>query len=388
MDRRHARYPFFESARTAVEAADVDLGELVGGAGGTDEMVVGRARQRVETALSEGHVGADGEIGMHRSTRIELLSYPIARILVSLLDEPMAIEAYARAEASTARQRLRADLPEPGSTAELGGAGAGTGGPSGGGGSGGAVGPGAVGNDAGVGKTAAPLDVGELLAEFGLGDAIETSVASDDGAPFAVDVSVYLELSRDLDGQEWALVNRSLSAGHVPVDRGELYDLLERAVADRVSDGLPLSVPEEIADGIAEPRAAIEAMLADEEIPLTFDRVEPSQFPPCVAALLERARDGETLPPHSQYALVGFLGATGMDASAIRDLAGGGLDPETVEYQLAHLRDDTGLEYAPPSCASMDAYGDCVNRDERCDTVDHPLSYYESALSAVEAESD
>ncbi|AGN01451.1 DNA primase large subunit [Salinarchaeum sp. Harcht-Bsk1] len=380
MNRRHARYPFFESAREAVEAAGVDLGELVGagdveetdeegataddGGAAVDEgdaMVVARARERVETALSEGHIGTNGETGMHRSTRIELLSYPIARILVSLLDEPMAIEAYARAEASTARQRLAADLPESAPADGFTGGGLGE----------------ELGSRGGTAGADDRLSVHDLLGEFGLGDAIEGR------DPFLVDVSVYLELARDLEGQDWALVERSLSAGRVPVDRSELYALLERAVADRVADGLPLSVPEPIADGLAEPRDDIEGMLADEEIPLAFDRVEPAQFPPCVDALLERARDGESLPPHSLYALVGFLGATGMDAAAIADLAGGGLDRETVEYQLAHVRDDRGLEYAPPSCATMDAYGDCVNTDERCDTVNHPLSYYEAALEDV-----
>jgi DNA primase large subunit len=361
MDRRHARYPFFESARTAVEAAEVDLEELVGGADGGDEMVVERARERVETALSEGHVGTTGEVGMHRSTRIELLSYPIARILVSLLEEPMAIEAYARAEASTARQRLAGDLPEPGGSPELGSAGDGAD---------------LDGSGTGLGESEdSAMDVHDLLGEFGLEGAI------DGRDPFHVDVTVYLELSADLDGDDWALVNRGLAAGRVPVDRGELYDLLERAVADRVADGLPLSVPESIATGVAEPRETIEAMLADEAIPLAFDRVEPERFPPCVDALLDRARDGESLPAHSQYSLVGFLGATGMDAAAIVELTDGGLDRETVAFQLDHVRGERGLEYAPPSCPSMDAYGDCVNRDDRCDTIDHPLSYYESALA-------
>ena len=271
----------------------------------------------------------------------------------------MAIEAYARAEAATARQRLAADLPESAPSDEAAG------------------GLGAALGARGAGDADDGVRVHDLLGEFGLADAIEGR------DPFHVDVAVYLELARDLDGQDWALVERSLSEGRVRVDRDELYALLERAVADRVADGLPLSVPEPIAEGLAAPRADVEGMLADEEIPLAFDRVEPAQFPPCVDALLERARDGESLPAHSRYALVGFLGATGMDASAIADLAGGGLDRETVEYQLAHVRDERGLEYAPPSAGTMDAYGDCVNTDDRCDTINHPLSYYEAALDDV-----
>lgn len=345
MERHHARYPFLESARDAVEAADVDIAELVAGGEG---VVLSRARDRVESALSTGHAGDGEPAGMARSTRVELLSYPVARILVSLLEEPLAVDAYARAEAATARARLERDLPPPGGRSTAG-----------------------DGNADG-------LSVRELLGEFGLAGRV------DGRDPFRVDVTTYLQLSRGLKDDRWALVRRSLSDGAVPVERGELYDLLEQAVADRVAEGLPLGVPQGIADAVAEPAAEIEAMLADDQIPTAFDTVDPGRFPPCMDALLERARDGETLPEHSEYALVGFLAASGMDADAVVDLAGGGLDRATVEHQLAHLRDERGLEYAPPSCATMDAAGDCVNRDERCDTIAHPLSYYESALEDAE----
>jgi DNA primase large subunit len=30
----------------------------------------------------------------------------------------------------------------------------------------------------------------------------------------------------------------------------------------------------------------------------------------------------------------------------------------------------------------MQAYGDCVNRDERCERITHPLSYYKTAVEA------
>lgn len=404
MERRHARYPFLASAREAVEAADVDIAAVVASEG----PVVERARTRVETSLSEGHAGDGDPAGMHRSTRVELLSYPIARILVSLLEEPMAIDAYASAEAATARARLQADLPPPGAREEpeLGGGRAGDSGLGGGGDGDAGLGGGGTGDsglggasDAGLGSggtgggglggappsgeaggAAGGMSVRELLGEFGLEDRV------DGRDPFDVDVATYLQLASDLDGDRWRLVDRTLADGAVTVDRAELYDLLQRAVAERVGEGLPLSVPPELADGLADPREDIEGMLADAEIPLAFDTVDPGLFPPCMEALLERARAGESLPSHSQYALVGFLGAAGMDVDAAVDLAGGGLDRETVAFQLDHVRDEDGLEYAPPSCATMDAYGDCVNKDDRCDTINHPLSYYESALSDAGAE--
>jgi len=98
MNRLHARYPFLSSAREAVEASDVDLAAVVR----RDGEVVDRAVGRVENALDGGTVGEP-----HRRTRVELLSYPVARVLVSLVDEHVLTRKYARAEAQTAYDRFR-----------------------------------------------------------------------------------------------------------------------------------------------------------------------------------------------------------------------------------------------------------------------------------------
>jgi DNA primase large subunit len=31
----------------------------------------------------------------------------------------------------------------------------------------------------------------------------------------------------------------------------------------------------------------------------------------------------------------------------------------------------------------MDEYGDCVDKDEVCETIQHPLSYYETRLESA-----
>jgi DNA primase large subunit len=56
------------------------------------------------------------------------------------------------------------------------------------------------------------------------------------------------------------------------------------------------------------------------------------------------------------------------------------VDEEAVRYQTEYLRDESGSQYAPPSCETMRAYGDCVNRDARCETISHPMAYYGRAL--------
>jgi DNA primase large subunit len=337
MRRLHARYPFLEAAREAVESAEVDLAELVV----REPTVVERARERVVSALTSGTTGDP-----HRNARVELLSYPVARVLVSLVDEGAMASLYARAEAADAADRLRTDVEDDTQLRSTGDDG---------------------------------MTLDRLLREFDLtGSTVETV----DG--YRLDVAAYLDLAADRDGEQWRLVGRPLEDGRVPVDRDELLTLLERAVEQRVAEGLPLSVPEAITDPLEDEVAAVRTALDDHQFAHSFDEAVPERFPPCVSALVDRIRDGETVPAHSAFAAVGFLAAAGMDAAEISDHfgPGAGIDDRTVARQVDRLLDDeSGILYPPPSCETMQAYGDCVNRDEVCATVSHPLEYYETRLS-------
>jgi DNA primase large subunit len=193
-------------------------------------------------------------------------------------------------------------------------------------------------------------------------------------------VGTYLELAVALEGERWRLVNRALADGTVPASRDEVYELLREAIRARVEEGLPLSVPEEIADSLAPAVAAVRERLAEVDVP-SPDAVEPELYPPCVKALRERAAAGEELPPRSRFALASFLATIGAETDEIVAEFDG--DTEAVREQVVHLRADDGAEYPPPSCATMDAYGDCVDTDSLCERVAHPLEYYDRRLDGA-----
>ena len=338
MERLHARYPFLDASRAAVEAADVDLAALVAENGPAVE----RGHERVRRALLEGTTAP--EEPRLWSARAELLSYPVARVLVSLLDLPGATEKYAAAEAATARERFVEDFE---ADLELK----------------------STGDDR--------LTLERLLADFELSGGVEPI---GDGR-FALDVTAYLELAAGLETPEWRLTRRPLDSGTVPISRPELYTLLREAVADKVAEGLPLSVPESIADSLSAELSSIRRSIADLDPPMSFEAVAPGLFPPCMRALLTRIREGETLPDHSRFSLVSFLLATGLDADGVIELCS---LPDgaaaAVRTQIDRLRDDETTVAAPPSCTVMDDYGDCVDKDDTCETIRHPLSYYEKRL--------
>ena len=359
MTPRHARYPFFEAAREAVEAADIALPELVA----EDAPAVERGVERVRRALVEGTVTAENP--RRWDHRNELLSYPVARILVSLVDVPAAVDKYAEAEARTARERFVADFES---------------------------------DDDGLRSTGDGVDLDAVLLEFDLADAVTPErPTGPDGADarrggrdhrrFRVAVDAYLALSDRGWGEEWRLVNRELAAGAVRVERDELYQLLREAVRRRVAEGLPFEVRgsaggDSIADALDDAVDDLRTLLADRGHihEIATDTVAPDLFPPCMGRLLERTRRGVELDPPASFALTAFLTGIGMNTEEILSLyRPAAVDEAQVRYQTEYLRDTRGTQYAPPTCATMDDYDLCFP-DDRCETIAHPLSYYEAAL--------
>lgn len=338
MKPRHARYPFLADARAAVSAAGVDLVDVVA----SDDDVVERAVDRVTSALEDRSIGERA-----RSDRVELLSYPVSRVLVSVVNENVLVRRYAQAEAAAAAARFAADFTDDTELQSVG--------------------------DRGT------VTREDVLREFDL----DGHVARRPDGDFDVDAATYLRLAADLRHDEWRLVNRRLAAGRVPVSDGELDRLLQAAVEQRVAEGLPLSVPEEIAHELEGPADRVRSILADLDLTRDIDTVVPELFPPCMQHLLDQVQRGEHLPHHSRFAITAFLANVGLTTDEIVDIysVNPGFGEEMTRYQTDHIRGDSSpTEYTAPSCATMKAYGDCVNPDDLCDNINHPLSYYEVKL--------
>ncbi|ELZ06458.1 DNA primase large subunit [Natrialba chahannaoensis JCM 10990] len=378
MQRLHARYPFLEAARETVATETVDLATVVE----QERAVVERARQRVITALEDGEIGEP-----HRDPRTELLSYPVARVLVSMVEERVLVRRYARAEAETAHERFTADLEN---TTEL------------------------------KSVESTGLELAELLAEFDLEETVTaesvsasattgtgtgsgtgasagtgtgtatagttgttTATDPDDADRFRIDVGTYLPLAADLWDDEWGLVNQPLTDGDIPVEKDDLLLLLREAIRDRIEDGLPFEVPTTIGDPLEDAAEEVREVLANLDLTREIDTVVPELFPPCMKALLDQIQKGEHLPHHSRFAITAFLSSIGMTTDEIVDLyrVNSSFGEEMTRYQTDHIRGETSpTEYSPPSCATMQSYGDCVNKDDLCERIPHPMAYYEERV--------
>ncbi|WP_410766266.1 DNA primase [Haloferax sp. DFSO60] len=351
----HARYPFFTAARTAVESADVAVATLIA----EDAPAVERGAERVERALMEGTVEAAEPYTW--DTQEELLSYPISRILVSLVETPAAVDKYARSEANTAYERFVADFEA---------------------------------SDGANDDTRASLD--DVLREFDLSDAVRAENAPRGRAPeyYWVDVGPYLTFSTPDWGDEWRLVNRALNGGGVRIQREELYELLREAVRRRVLEGLPFAVRgsdagDQLADALAPHVERLGNLLSDRgAINIVHtESVEPDQFPPCMQALLGQVADGEDLSNQATFSLAAFLVGVGLTPEEIGGIVGDD-HAEALEARATVLVDSGGSQYAPPTCETMQAYDLCVDRDDHCDTIAHPMMYYQTAMNEAATSDD
>lgn len=360
MDPLYARYPFFQGAREAVREAELSPAALVR----AGAPAVERGRERVERALMEGTVASEEPRRWDDDT--EVLSYPIARILVSLIDTPAAVEKYAIAEAATARERFDADF--------------------------------AADDDPGTARrTRASL--ADVLREFDLADAIRPEREDPPGSGrrrssrrgpthYWVRLGAYLDLADAGWGGRWRLVNREVAGGEVRVTADDRSRLLEAAVERRVAAGLPFEVRgseggDAIAEALAPAVADLRGLLNDHDATgrTSVEAVVPALFPPCMRALVQRARDDDDLPTTATFSLTSFLVALGMDAAEVTTLLDAdGEAADRIETRAEYLAERDGTQYPPPSCATMKAYGDCVDPDERCETISHPLSYYTDAV--------
>ncbi|WP_277554726.1 DNA primase [Halobaculum limi] len=343
MDPRHARYPFFGAARDAVRESGVDLAALVA----DGDAAVDRGRERVERALTEGTVEATDPVEW--DARDELLSYPIARILVSLLDSHAAVEKYATAEARTAYRRFTEDIDRARGDAR---------------------------------PDPARIDQDALLREFDLASATraeEPKPGQPDGKWLWLGVGRYLSYVDPDWGDDWRLVNRELVAGEVRIEREELYRLLREAVRDRVADGLPFEgVSDDLATELETEITDLRDLLADRSVRADLDVVAPEHFPPCIARLLDRARAGDDVGPHGRFSLLAFLAGLNLDSEEAVALTG--MDPEVVSERFAYLRDESGAQYPPPSCRTLGEYGLCDNEENHRSVAPHPLEYYSRQL--------
>ncbi|MCZ7392688.1 MAG: DNA primase regulatory subunit PriL [Candidatus Methanoperedens sp.] len=322
---KFAYFPFVNGAVKYVEALDFKLDELFSER--AFEQVRLRGKERVLSALGEGI--AKNEYPDTVSAEKELLSYPVARILVSCINDNYLIRRYALAEAKYAHEQV---------------------------------------------KQLSGDDLKELAEDFNISAVL-------DERSVVMHFTDYIRFANAIHEPKWKLVNRNMDHGNVTLIREDFSRILEEAIRKRIESNLPVDVPPTICSKlqsyIGEIRNALTSRKSEFSIE-EFKEIMPDCFPPCMVHALSNAKAGVNLPHSMRFALVSFLLNIGMNAEGIIELfkVSPDFDEERTRYQVMHIHGATGTAYTSPSCATMITYGNCFGKEALCERISHPLNYY------------
>jgi DNA primase large subunit len=323
---RAARYPFLPEAREFVsQHIDLSLDSLEKTG---SEAVLKRAVERVKDALIFKEVRVTPQ---HESNYVrEILSFPIAIILVSTIANEYIRRIYSLGESRGAYKRM---LKESDETLLL---------------------------------------VGEKLGVRG---------AMGSNNLIRIRIPTYLNLAYVFHEHRWKLVNRIVDRGYVWVNRTEYARLLQieinNYVYEKTLETLPVTaVPQsfkEIVKTIVETWSKLEAARPGYAAP-----EEKGENPPCVNRVLKRMGAGENTSHFERLLVATFMIAKGRDIEEIIELFSKQPDYKysITKYQVEHLAGlrGGGKKYSVPSCRTILANGLCYP-DENCRGVKHPLSY-------------
>ncbi len=324
-----AQYPFLKESSVYLKEQGPSLDELLGDIAYERVRILGK--ERVVEALDSGVIG-DHAFTSDADRLAEILSYVVARIMISCANDEYLTRRYALAEAKKANNKLEGE----------------------------------------------EFDfVVNVASELGLVVAIENGTAR-------IRFLDYLQNTSQMRAKEWKIVNQDIQDGYVILDKNHLARVIQQALQMRIEGELPAAVNDDILKLLSEHTKEITQKVEEKKATFSakdFGKITVTKLPPCMRTLLARAQAGENLSHSGRFALTAFLRAIGMSADGIMNVfsASPDFDESKTRYQIDHITGEiSGTVYSPPECSTMKSYGICFDEDGLCrkEWLTHPLKYY------------
>jgi DNA primase large subunit len=327
-----AKYPFLKQTAEYIRPLGIQIDNLE--SLGSDQ-ILRRAEQRVTQAIMDVRVPKS-----FRSLDDEIISFPIALLIVIATENAFIMKRYALAEAKQASS----DMMTLNETKEK------------------------------ILKIAKDFDWKILITAKGVeGSSLD----------FTVNFSDYLRNAAHLHDKKWKLINSVLADGNVYLSKKDVVRLLEEEIKRRIEKRLDVKLPkppallEQMADRVKKLATEVLGQMETDELPKI---VVQSAFPPCVNALYAAASTNHQLSHIGRFTLTSFLLNIGMPPEAVNELfkTFSDYNERLTRYQIEHIAGDrgSGTKYTPPQCSVLQTHGVCKNADDLCRRIYHPLGYY------------
>ncbi len=327
-----AKYPFLHETREYIKEHGPSVEELL------TDIIYERARtvgiERLDTTLQKRTVGQRTLVS-ESDYFMEILSYPIARMVAVCVGDTYIKRRYALGEAYYVYQNL---LNEPVSC------------------------------------------LLQIASELNL-----TAEQDEDTHKIKLFFKDYLRYA-PTRYKEWKMVNRDVIRGYVRITRRELARVMREVLWKRLNEELdarrcdPLVAQIFAADIERLKNIALLHHQKHEAMPV--GKVTVEQLPPCMKELLAAMQSGENVPHMGRFALVAFLNSLKLRSADILKLFSTAPDYEEdkTRYQVDHITGHSSTtSYTSPGCDKMRTFGICPaeKMDDLCKKIKHPLSYYQ-----------
>ena len=326
-----AKYPFLEDSKKYIKDNGPSVEDLL------DNILYDRARaigiERLDNALKKRDVGNRG-LATETDYQMEILSYPIARMVAVCVGDTYFKRRYALGEAYHAYKHLQNE------------------------------------------SITFLLDVAKELG-------INVQLV-DETQKIKIFFKDYLR-NAPTKYKEWKMVNRDLEKGYVNISRKDIARVLLESLRNRINEELDArSCNKAIQITFSSDIKRFQNMVnlhkkKMEAAPVGKLSVE--QLPPCLKNILAAIQAGENVPHIGRFSLVAFLNSLKLNTNEILQLFSTAPDyqEDKSRYQVEHITgSSSSTSYKSPGCEKMRTYGICPveKMDDLCKKIRHPLGYY------------
>ena len=325
-DEDLAKYPFLDEAGEYIKARDLSLVDI---SQPDFNQVISRAKKRILQAIRSREVS--GEID---KPEIEILSFPIALMLVKATNLEHLVSRYSFAEAIRVEKHLedeREDLI---------------------------------------------LQIFRNILKINV--ILVTSETGFSKLNYKIQIIDYLKRATRFHELQWKLINRNVNDGYVYLKSTELIRLIRQEIENKIRDRLKEMVVPQLPQNLI--KTVQELSTISPPPPKLSDRVKisPDRYPPCVKAALDIFKKGQNLPHYGRFLLTAYLVNIGESVDEIMTMYSRSPDfnERITKYQVEHIAGLRGgrVKYTCPSCRTLITHSFCFKTKE-CNEIRNPLQF-------------
>jgi DNA primase large subunit len=185
--------------------------------------------------------------------------------------------------------------------------------------------------------------------------------------------------------KEWKMVNRDLDNGFIKISRKDLARIILESLRKRINSELEgRGCNKAISKTFSLDIRRFQNMISLHKKKIEaapVGKVSIDKLPPCMKDILRAIQAGENVPHMGRFALVAFLSSLKLSTNEILKIFSSAPDYEEdkTRYQVEHIMGiSSSTTYKSPGCDKMRTYGICPGdkMDDICKKLNHPISYY------------